>query len=185
MNPGAPWCALLPWCALVGPGQPWCPGAPWFALVCPGVPWGPWCALMRRGVPWFLVRPNLSVTIPNKFNGRTRETRAHQGPHGAQSAGRLLKSDGAAAETHVTFEFKNNATAMLIENGGRYFELFLGVDVAFDVYKKQGSIDVAEKAYAKLPNRVWPNVYQSRHKLMILIKIAPAVKLILGSGAGY
>ena len=45
--------------------------------------------------------------------------------------------------------------------------------------KTEGSNDVAENADEKLPNRAWPNVYQSSRGLMIFMKIVLAS---VGSG---
>ncbi len=45
--------------------------------------------------------------------------------------------------------------------------------------KTEGSSDVAENADEKLPNRAWPNVYQSLGGLMIFMKIVLAS---VGSG---
>jgi hypothetical protein len=63
--------------------------------------------------------------------------------------------------------------------------------------KTEGSSDVAENADEKLPNRAWPNVYQSLGGLMIFMKNVLAsvgsgvqnlmyshVFLMISSGAG-
>ena len=78
-----------------------------------------------------------------------------------ESARLLLKSDDPAVEAQVTFDPQKPMRQRCSLKTVVVISSWLLESMSLLIGKTEGSSDVAENASEKLPNRAWPNVYQS------------------------